>query len=181
VENISALVEELGIKNKAFYLPSSLSGNKPKAFIPLAADFEFNDKVLPRRLIVKYSSKPDSMGLLVITPGSAVGGMVEPKEDCLAGDIESAISAIVSGTINLADGIRVKLENDKILVEVRNLRLENKDMWVYSIIGSPIASIVASVVAEISNKPVQIISVCFSRNNCVIELKMVKRNLESAR
>ena len=38
------------------------------------------------------------MGLLVITPGSAVGGMVEAKADCSAGDLESAISSVLLGT-----------------------------------------------------------------------------------
>ena len=35
VENISAIVEELGLKSKAVYLPSSMTGDKPKALIPL--------------------------------------------------------------------------------------------------------------------------------------------------
>ena len=35
VENISALVEEIGLKSKAVYLPSSITGDKPKAIIPL--------------------------------------------------------------------------------------------------------------------------------------------------
>src|SRR5665647_1082439 len=33
VENISAIVEELGLKAKAIYLPSSMTAGKPQAFI----------------------------------------------------------------------------------------------------------------------------------------------------
>lgn len=177
VENISALVEELGLKSKAVYLPTSVTGDKPKALVPLEANIELNNKVLPKRLIVKYGSKPDAMGLLVVTPGSAVVGMVEAKADYSAGDLESAISTVLSGTINLADGARVTTDENSVRVEVSNSRLENKNMWIYESLGTPIASIVASIVAEVSNKPVQISSERISRGKCLIELKMVERRL----
>ena len=35
IDNMSALIEELGIRNKAIYLTSSLTGNRPQALIPL--------------------------------------------------------------------------------------------------------------------------------------------------
>ncbi|NLF87826.1 hypothetical protein GX563_03275 [Candidatus Bathyarchaeota archaeon] len=174
VENISALVEELGLRSKAVYLPSSITGDKPKALIPLESNFELNSKVLPKRLIVKFGPKPDAMGLLVVTPGSAVSGMAEAKADYSAGDLESAVSSVLSGSINLADGARVTLDADIVRVEVSNPRLENKKMWVYESLGTPIASIVASVVAEVSGKPIQISNERVSRGKCFIELKMVE-------
>ncbi len=175
VENISAIIEELGLKSKAVYLPTSLSGNKPKALIPLESNIEFDNKILPKRLIVKYGSKPEAVGLLVITPGSAVVGLVEAKPDCSAGDLESAISLVLSGTINLADGARVTLDAEKVLVEVINPRLEGNKMWVYESLGTPIASIVASIVAEVLDKPVSISSERSSRGKCLVDLKVVGR------
>ena len=177
VENISAIVEELGLKSKAVYLPSSISGDKPKALIPLDSNLEFGSKVLPKRLIVKYGLQPEAVGLLVITPGSAVGGMVESKPDCSAGDLESAISLVLSGAINLADGARVTMDEEKVLVEVVNPRLEGSKMWVYESLGTPIASIVASVVAEVLDKPVSINSERSSRGKCFVDLKVVGRSL----
>jgi len=118
VENISAVVEELGLKSKAVYLPSSMTGDKPKALIPLDSNIEFADKVLPKRFIVKYGSKPQDVGLLVITPGSAVGGLVESKSDCSAGDLESAISQVLLSTVNLADGARVTMDAEKVLLRL---------------------------------------------------------------
>ncbi len=177
VENISAIVEELGLKAKAVYLPSTLSGDKPKALIPLDSNIDLNNKVLPKRLIVKYGSKPESIGLLIVTPGSGVAGLVEAKPDCSAGDLESAITQVLSGTMNLADGCRVKLDDDKVIVEVTNPRLENNKMWVYESLGTPIASIVASIAAQVLNKPVSINSENFSRGKCILELKIVGRSL----
>ena len=38
MENTAALVEELGLKNKAVYLPSGARGGRPQALIPLTED-----------------------------------------------------------------------------------------------------------------------------------------------
>lgn len=177
VENISAMIEELGLKSKAVYLPSSVTGDKPKALIPLNSSLELSNKVLPKRFIVKYGSNPEDVGLLIITPGSAVGGLVEAKPDYSAGDLESAISQVLSGTVNIADGAKVTLDSDKVLVEVTNPRLENNKMWIYESLGTPIASLVASVVAQVLDKPVLVESEVFSRGKCVINLAVVGRAL----
>ncbi len=176
-ENTSALIEELGLKSKAIYLPSSISGDKPKALIPMAPEAEFNSALLPKRLIVKYGAEPNAMGLLVVTPGSAVGGVVEPKPESSAGDIESALSSILLGTVNLADGVLVQQDSGRIIVAVTGVRLESQKMWVYESLGTPIASIVASTVAEILDKPIQIENEISSRSKCIINLKMVGRPL----
>ena len=174
VENISALIEELGLKSKAVYLPSSICGDKPKALIAIEGNAEVNKKVLPKRLIVSYGNKAGAMGLLLFTPGSAVGKMVEPKPDASGGDLESAISSVLA-TINLADGVRASLEGERVVVEVVNPRLEVEKMWVYDSIGSPIASIIASISAQVLDKPVTLISEQNTKGKCIIELKATGR------
>jgi hypothetical protein len=176
VENISAVVEELGIKSKAIYLPSSMTGDKPKALIPLNSSVEFGVKSLPKRFIVKYGPKPQDVGLLVITPGSAVGGMVTTKPNCSAQDLESAVSQVVSGMINLVDGVRATINAEKILVELINPRLEADKMWIYESMGTPIASLTASIVAQVLDKPVFINSESTSKGKSLIELKLVGRS-----
>jgi hypothetical protein len=49
-------------------------------------------------------------------------------------------------------------------------------MWVYESLGSPLVSIVASVVAEVLNKPVAVDSEQYSRGKSVIELKLMGRS-----
>jgi hypothetical protein len=179
VENISAIVEELGLKSKAIYLPSSMTAGKPQAFIPLRSNPQppqLGNIVLPKRLIVKYGSQPKDVGLLVTTPGSAVAGMVTAKSDSTEGDLEDALTLVLAGTISLADGARVTMEDEVIRVEISNPRLEYRKMWVYESLGSPIASIVASVVAEVLDKPVAVNSEQYSRGKCVIELKLAGRS-----
>lgn len=177
VENVSALVEEIGLKAKAVYLPSSLTGDKPKALIPIDESVEFSGKAVPNRLIVKFGLKPEAMGLLVITPGSAVKGLVEPKVDCSAGDVESSLSSVLLGTLGLADGVRVAFDEDRVLVEVANPSFKDYKMWIYESLGSPVASISASVVAEVLDLPVKVVSEDFSRGKCLLELKVVRLSI----
>lgn len=177
VENISAVVEELGLKSKAIYLPSSMTGDKPKALIPLDSNVEFGSKILPKRFIVKYGLKPQDVGLLIITPGSAVGRLVAAKPDCSAGDLEAAISQVISGTVNLVDGVRVTMDAEKVLVELINPRLEANNMWIYESLGTPIASLAASVVAQVLDKPVLVESESSSKGKCLVELKVMGRSL----
>jgi hypothetical protein len=179
VENISAIVEELGLKAKAIYLPSSMTTGKPQAFIPLHSNPhppQLGNIVLPKRLIVKYGPQPEDMGLLVTTPGSAVAGMVTAKSDSTEADLEAALTLVLVGTISLADSVRVTKEDEVIRVEISNPRLEYRKMWVYESLGSPLASIVASVVAEVLNKPVSVDSEQYSKGKCNIELKLTGRS-----
>ena len=179
VENISAIVEELGLKAKAIYLPSSMTTGKPQAFIPLHSNPhppQLGNIVLPKRLIVKYGPQPEDMGLLVTTPGSAVAGMVTTKSDSTEADLEAALTLVLVGTISLADSARVTKEDEVIRVEISNPRLEYRKMWVYESLGSPLASIVASVVAEVLNKPVSVDSEQYSKGKCNIELKLTGRS-----
>ena len=179
VENISAIVEELGLKAKAIYLPSSMTAGKPQAFIPLHSNPhppQLGNIVLPKRLIVKYGPQPEDMGLLVTTPGSAVAGMVTTKSDSTEADLEAALTLVLVGTISLADGARVTMEDEVIRVEISNPRLEYKKMWIYETLGSPLASIVASVVAEVLNKPVSVDNEKYSKGKCNIELKLTGRS-----
>ncbi len=179
IENISAIVEELGLKSKAIYLPSSMTSGKPQALIPLNSNPHpplLGNIVLPKRLIVKHGPNPEDMGLLVTTPGSAVATMVTAKSDVTEGDLEAALTLVLVGTIGLADGVKVKMEEETIRVEISNPRLEFKKIWVYESLGSPIASIVASAVAEVTDKPVTVDNEQYSRGKCVVELKLSGRS-----
>ncbi|MCW4025649.1 MAG: hypothetical protein NWF01_11565 [Candidatus Bathyarchaeota archaeon] len=171
VENISSIVEEIGLKSKAIYLPSTITGDKPKALIPLDTQAILGNKQLPKRLIVKYGKNPQDVGLLIITPGSTVSNIIEHKPDSSAQDLESAISQVLLNTVNLADNVRVMMDAEKVLVEVTNPRLENSNMWIYQIIGTPVASIIASVTAQVLEKQVQIKNEQASKGKVLVEIE----------
>lgn len=175
LENIGVILEELGLKSKAVYLPSSMSGGRPQALMPLHTNGNGTHLhiagSLPRRLIVKYGSEPDEVGLLVSTVGSAAVGMLEGKPGETMEEIESSLSLMLEGILDLADGVRVNGTGDTIMVSVSNPRLEYRRTVLYDYLGSPLASIVASLVSEALDKPTMIVREAWEKGKTIIELK----------
>ena len=158
IENIAALIEELGIKTRAIYLPSSPTCRYPRAFIPLHANGSRPEitKALPKRLIARYGSNPEDIGLLVNTIGSAAAGMIEARPGATPEHLESALTSLLSGRLGVADGTRVICFNNHIRVEIDRPRLENGSTWSHQCLGGPLATLVASVAAEAWQKPMTI-------------------------
>ncbi len=175
VENTAAIVEELGLKSKAIYLPSSKTSGNPQALIALFSNPHLPkiEKALPRRLIVKLGDGNENMGLLLSTPGSGITGSITSKLDATSGDLEAALSSVLVGTLELVDAVRVTTDTERVVVEVSNPRLDQENMQVYEWLGSPLASMVASIVVEVLDKSVSITKEKYSKSKQVIELKLV--------
>ncbi|MDP3879522.1 MAG: hypothetical protein Q8Q07_04345 [Dehalococcoidales bacterium] len=158
MENTAALLEELGLRNKAIYLPSAMRGGHPQALIPLVdgTDIQWVKGVLPGRLIVRYGSKPDDMAIAVTTPGSINIDMLETMPGPTSDDIEAAITYILTGVLDIASSATVNLRDSRVEVEVKGSRLHYEDIWYYRCLGSPIASIAAAISSEALGKPVRI-------------------------
>jgi hypothetical protein len=158
IDNIATLIEELGIKSKAIYLPSSLTSKYPRAFVPLHSNGTRPEikKALPQRLIARYGSGPEDIGLLVSTFGSTAIGMLESKPGARPDELESALTSLLTGRLGVADSTRVNLDNDLIKIEIYKPRLENGSSWSHQCLGSPLATVAASLAAEAWNKPITI-------------------------
>lgn len=158
IDNIAALIEELGIKSKAIYLPSSLASQYPRAFIPLHSNGSRPEitRALPKRLIARYGKSPEDIGLLISTIGSTANSMLESKPEATPEQLESALTSLFTGRLGVADGTRVICDNNHIKVEIFKPRLENGFSWSHSCLGGPLAIVVASIAAEAWNKPMTI-------------------------
>jgi hypothetical protein len=160
MENTAALIEELGIQTRAIYLPSSLRNGQPQALIPLVDhpdSFQFKEK-LPGRLIVRYGPGADDMALAVTTPGSINVAMLDNKPGNTADEIESAITYLLTGVLDIASGVKVNIADSRLVVEVFGDRMGYEDILYYQCVGSPTASIAAAVVSEALEKPVRIVT-----------------------
>lgn len=156
-ENISSLIEDMGISSRAFYLPSHLCGGEPKALLPLRAKSSLNPLIpLQRGLIVKYGEGEEDIGLLITTPGSKCLSFLEAPPGENIDDIEIALNLIIVGGLNLASGVRVSREGEGIRIELQNPSLQWRRTKATEILGTPLASITASVVAEALKKPILI-------------------------
>lgn len=171
-ENIATLIEELGLTSKAVYLPSSLTGGKPQALIPLHTNPHppKPQSPLPKRFIVKYGPNPEDMGLLIATPGSTIASKAISKLNPAPADLEATLSSVLTGTIDLADAVKVSTTGGKIIVEISNPRLKKKNVRIDECLGSPLASIVASIVAEALDKPIIIDLETHEKHKSIIEL-----------
>lgn len=175
VDNMATLIEELGIKTKAIYIPSSLSQKYPRAFIPLHSNSS-NPRItraFPQRLIVRYGGDPEDIGLLISTIGSAATSMLETKPGATSNELESALTSLFAGRLGIADSTRVAYQNNHIEIEINKPRLETDADLSHQCLGGPLATIAASVAAESWDKPIQIAQEEQRKGKYYIELKVL--------
>jgi len=175
MENTAALLEELGIRNKAVYLPSSMRDGHPQALIPLGEDRDIQrvKGKIPGRLIVRYGVNPDDMAIAVTTPGSINIDMLETKPGPTSGEIEAAVTYILTGLLDIANSVTVNLSDAQVNVEISGPKLHYEDIWYYRCLGSPIASIVAAISSEALEKPIRIKEEDYSKGKSRIILEVL--------
>ncbi len=174
MENTAALLEELGLRNKALYLPSTMRDGRPQAIIPLEdGDIKLIQGKIPGRLIVRYGAAPDDMAIAVTTPGSMSTELLKTPPGPASGEIEGAASYILIGVLDLADSVTVNLSDARIEVLVKGARLHYEDIWYYRCLGSPIASITAAICSEAFGKPVRIEEESYSHGKSHITLEVL--------
>ncbi len=175
MENTAALLEELGVRNKAVYLPSSMRDGHPQALIPLGEDRDIQriKGKIPGRLIVRYGVNPDDMAIAVTTPGSINIDMLETKPGPTSEEIEAAVTYILTGLLDIANSVTVNLSGTQVNVEISGPKLHYEDIWYYRCLGSPIASIVAAISSEALEKPIRIKEEDYSKGKSRIILEVL--------
>ena len=179
IDNIATLVEELGIRAKAIYLPSSLTGDRPQALIPLRDNTALTPitRTLPHRLIVRYGDHPDNIGLLITTFGSATIAMLGSTPGATAAELETALTSLFKNILGVADKASVVLHDNHVKVEIYNPSIENEETWYHHCLGCPLASAVASVVAEAWNRPVTINREENHKKKLSVDLEVIGENI----
>jgi len=175
MENTAALLEELGLSNKAIYLPSSLREGHPQALIPLSGNggLQHIRGKIPGRLIVRYGDNPDDMAIAIATPGSINLDKLETKPGPTSDEIEAAMTYVLIGLLDLASSVMVNMMDNKVGIEVNGPKLHYEDIWYYRCLGSPIASIVATISCEALGKPVRIVEESYQRGKSKILLEVL--------
>ncbi len=158
LENVARLLEEIGLDTKAIYLPSRLSGGKPRAMIPLDGGKAWPGLIRPvqDRLIVDFGPQPEDVGILVTTPGTAVVHMAPAAPAGTSAELEAGLARVMVGVLDVATRVEVAQENGAVRVTLDGLRLSHPDMWIYRSLGTPLASVAATLVAEGLDRPVMI-------------------------
>jgi len=175
IDNIDAMIEELGVRSKGIYLPSSLTSGRPQALIPLhnnPTSFP-QTKAFSQRLIVRYGTTPDEIGLLFTTPGAVAISLLETIPGPTATEMESALTSLLTGILGIAGSAKIFCNGNHIRAEIRNPIIENKNNWSHQCLGGPLASIVAAVTAEAWNRPVTIKQEELNQKQCSVDLEVL--------
>jgi len=160
LDNLSSLVEELGISTRPIYLPSRLGGGRPLALIPLH-DNPSPPRIgqgLPRRFIVRYGGGPDEVGLLVATAGTVAVEMLETPPGPSVPEIEAALAALLVGRLGAAAGVTVNETDGGLYVSIRQPRFWGEESPTRPPLDSPLASVAAAVVAEARGLPFRVVA-----------------------
>jgi hypothetical protein len=179
IDNIASIVEELGISSKAIYLPSSLTGGKPQALIPLHSNPSLPSitRAVPQRLIARYGDNPNDIGLLVSTEGTTAATMLESRPGPTTAELEPALTSLLMGTLGVADKATVIARGSNIRVTIYKPRIEDKSTWFHECLGGPLASIVASVTAEAQDRPITIKQEEHSGSKYSIDLEVLGEDI----
>jgi hypothetical protein len=174
MENTAALLEELGLRTKAVYLPSTMRDGHQQALIPLAdKDIEQIRGKIPGRLIVRYGTSPEAMAIAVTTPGSVSIELLGTKPGPSSGEIQSAVTYVLVGLLDLANSVIVSMIDRQVEVRVTGAKLGYEDIWYYRCLGSPIASIAAAISSEALDKPVKIKKESYSNGRSQVVLEVL--------
>ena len=175
MENIAALLEELGLNHKAIYLPSSMRDGNAQALIPLSGEIDVRriKGKIPRRLIVRYGDNPGDMAIAVTAPGGTGLDKMEIKSGPTSSEIEQAVTYVLTGLLDLANSVEVRMSEKQLDIEVTGPKLHFENVWYYRCMGSPIASIVASIASEGIGKPVRIQEENYLKGKTLIRLEVL--------
>ncbi len=148
--NLGGLLEETGASAPAVYLPSILTEGQPRALIPLSPHGKRPtvSQVNSQHLIVEFGPHPDDFGLLVSTPGGGALSLLDERIGSTSAELESAMTRLLVGAFDIASTVQVTQENRLVIVRVGGVRLNIANLWVHRILGTPVASVAAAVVAE---------------------------------
>ncbi len=87
--------------------------------------------------------------------------------------MESAITHVLSGLLDLASSVTVQSDQLRIVVQVHGPRLQFEDTWYFRCLGSPIASIAATVCCEAMAKPIRIVEESSVKDRATITLEVL--------
>ena len=173
--NISAFLEELGINKKAIYLPSTMRTGDAQVLIPLGGEINVQkiQRKIPGRLIVRYGDNPDDVAITFTAPGSTSLNMLEMKPGPTSSEIEQTLTYVLTGLLDIANSVSVHLSDKLLHIKVTGSKLHYENVRYYRCIGSPIASIVATIASDSLGKPIRIKEENYHKGVSTIQLEVL--------
>jgi hypothetical protein len=154
VMNVEALLEEFDVHEKAIYLPPR--DGEAVAYVPLSTNPRAPSieslMEAPRRLVTQAEGVPV---LMVVPPGSE---MVRASELSEASGLEDSLQYILTEVSELCSSVKAVLAGDRLVVEMKGIKVKTEAARYLLSLGSIPASIAASVAATVTRKGVTLVS-----------------------
>ncbi|MDG6900216.1 MAG: hypothetical protein JRN59_08140 [Nitrososphaerota archaeon] len=154
VMNVEALLEEFDAREKGVYLPPK--DGESVAYVPLASNPHLPSVAslvaAPRRLVSEADGVPV---LMVVPPGSE---LVRASELSEASGLEDAIQYVLTEVTELCSSAKAVVAGDKLVVEMKGIKVKTEAAKYLVTMGSIPASIAASVAAAVLQKGVALVS-----------------------
>jgi hypothetical protein len=168
-ENVSALVEASGVANNGIYLPSSAVGDEPMVLIPSTPVTSLGGIKIIGKPLATYGQ--GATGLLLASPGSRA---VVACREVISSDLEASLRNCLVRELSLARGVAVT-EGEVIGVRVEGARLIDLygNSAIKAVLGSAMASIVASIAAEVLNRPIAILDEARDEGALLVRLRVL--------
>jgi len=168
-ENVSALVEASGVANNGIYLPSSAVGDEPMVLIPSTPVTSLGGIKIIGKPLATYGQ--GATGLLLASPGSRA---VAACREVISSDLEASLRNCLVRELSLARGVAVT-EGEVIGVRVEGARLIDLygNSAIKAVLGSAMASIVASIAAEVLNRPIAILDEARDEGALLVRLRVL--------
>lgn len=169
MDNVTAMLERLGIQGKAVYYPGSMNGGQPHAAIPVG--LQERPGGAAEGLLGKLL---DTGGAIeVATPGGISLGLLRSRPGPAEEDIRSAIAYLVVGALDIGKAVKVSMRGSHIEVQVAGAEMTYQDTPYHRCLGSPAGSIAAAISALALQKPVRITRESETRGTSNIELEVL--------
>jgi len=182
VANIEALLEEFAVTGRGIYLPQK--EGRVYFYIPLSKNPSFPnvEEIMsaPKRMISYVGGVP---ALFIYPPGSDVVALSKVAEETaeekqkrkresgkdfalenFLPELESAINYCLVDFTEFSSKVQVSFAKNKVLLRMKNPKIEIEAPRFTRVLGSPPVSLVACCIAKISKMPVKILEERVERN-----------------
>jgi hypothetical protein len=173
-DNMERLIEHFGLHEPGVYLPSTMCPEGPRVVLPLDGDIALPQPGRPveSRTLVQQGPGGKAM-LVVVSPGSYALGLLEEEPGSTLDEATVALTSLACSTLGLAAVVRIGECGRRLTVTFERCHMfEPFDSGpMAACLGSPLAGIAATVLAETLRAPVRIDSERLSGADLIVTLE----------
>jgi hypothetical protein len=113
------------------------------------------------------------MAIAFTAPGGKILNKLETKSGPTSSEIEQALTYVLTGLLDIANSVSVHLHEKQLYIEITEPKLHYENLRYHRCIGSPIASIVASIASDGLGKPLRIKEEGYQKGISTIQLEVL--------